>query len=181
MNTATTPDSPAQYPARDAPGTRRCTIALRTGAAVVVLGLLGTGIAALSGAFDSPPSDSAPTLTPQDAVATAFLERYARHDPAVCALATPQLRTTLQRGGRCNGTAAAGAAPVVEVLLSRTCGARHGFSAAVTPPGEIAAPYVTVGLELEGTTWSVRSVLPIADRGVIRDYACAPPTTRYGG
>lgn len=121
---------------------------------------------------------SAPGVDRGDPAATAteFIHRYATHDPAVCELATPQFRAVLDREGRCGG-ARRGDNPRVEVLFAKTCGARAGLWAQVDPAGEIVKPFVNVGVEQSGDQWAVRSVLPIADRGVIQPYECASPPT----
>jgi len=175
------PTPPAGLPLEHdsaAPARRRRTMVIAGG--VVALALLGAGVAAISGAFDDAPGGEL-DLTQQSSVATTFVQRYALRDPAACDLATEALRASLARGGRCGGVVTAGAAPTVTVLVSRTCGNRHGFSAEVTPPGAIGGRYLSVGLELDGARWAVRTVLPLNDRAAIRDYDCAAPATGYGG
>lgn len=147
-------------------------------AGVLVLALLGIWIAKMAGAFDSSPAP----LDRRDpaATATAFLQRYAVHEPTVCELITADLRKRFDRDGRCSG-AASGTTPRIDVINAKTCGNRSSFSAEVNPAGEIGKRYVTVGLEQAGDQWAVRSVLPVDDRSVIKPYECAPASTRYGG
>jgi hypothetical protein len=115
-----------------------------------------------------------------DETAAAFLRLYAAHDPAACDLVATELRSRFDSDGRCSGQPS-DVGPQLDVLESRTCGDRHSFSAAVNPSGEVAAPFVTVGLELADGSWSVRSVLPLTERSVIRPFECAAPSTEYLG
>lgn len=143
--------------------------------AVVVLALVGIGIATMTGALGSSPDRGDPAAT-----ARSFIERYAVHDPGVCELVTTSLRKQFAHDGRCAGTAH-GSTPRIDVLDARTCGDRSSFEAGVTPAGEIGEGYVSVGLEQVGEEWAVRSVLPLNDRSVIKPYPCAPAHTRYVG
>ncbi len=149
-------------------------------AAVLVLALLGVWIAKMAGAFDSAPEPAPLDRRDPAATATAFIQRYAVHDPTACDLVTAELRKRFDRDGRCTGTAN-GTTPRVDVINSQTCGNRGSFSAEVNPAGQISKRYVTVGLEQVGSDWAVRSVLPVDDRSVIKPYDCAPASTQYGG
>ncbi|TQM01672.1 hypothetical protein FB558_8573 [Pseudonocardia kunmingensis] len=154
---------------------RRGRAATTAAPALILLAVLGFLAGCAVG-----PSDAEPDRTDPEATATSFVRLYAAHDPAACQLLSPQLVPQLQKDGRCSGERT-GELPEVEVIQSRTCGVRHGFDAAVNPPGEIGEPYVAVTLELVADTWSVRAVRPITDRSVIRPTQCEAPATEYGG
>lgn len=106
-----------------------------------------------------------------ESVATVFVQRYATHDSSVCELVTPRLYALLERQGRCAGRAG-GDVPALMVLVSKTCGDKHGFGAQVTPPGEVGKPYIAIGVNRVGTEWLVDDLLPIQDRVVLRPYEC---------
>lgn len=142
-------------------------------AAVVVLALLGVGIAKLTGALSSSPD----RRDPAD-VARSFIALYAVHDPGACELVTASLRKRFARDGRCAGTAQ-GTTPRIDVLNARTCGDRSIFEAGVTPSGEISEGYVSVGLEQVGEEWAVDSVLPLDNRNLIKPTTCRPAHTEY--
>lgn len=174
------PGDPAGGSAPDAARRqRRFRLGLIVGG-IIVLAIIGLGIANLAGAFDSSAS-AGPDLNRSDptSTATVFVERYAVHDPTACELLDATLEPKFQRDGRCSGTPL-GTYPRVDVINSRTCGNRHNFDAEVNPAGEIGKRYVSIGLEETDGQWSVRAVLPISDRSVLRDAACAPPSTTYG-
>jgi hypothetical protein len=149
---------------------------------VVALILIVIGLLATFGVFrGGGGSSSAPSLdrTDPNAVAAAFLQRYAVHDPSVCGLVAPSLQPRFTSDGRCSGLAG-GAATVTVITKAIVCGNRAGYAAQVSPPGQLGKPYASVGLELDGTTWSVRSLLPLSDRSVIQPYNCAS-SGNYGG
>lgn len=188
----TTPDHPDSPPGQSAQGStppggprpvswgaeparRRRLLVGGIVAAVLVLALVGIGIATMTGELGSAPERRDPAAT-----AAAFIARYAVHDPGVCELVTIDLRKRFARDGRCAGTAR-GTTPRIDVLDSGTCGDRSSFDAEVTPAGEIGERYVSLGLEQVGEEWAVRSVLPLDDRSLIKHYPCAPAHTTYGG
>lgn len=142
-------------------------------AAVVVLALLGVGIAKLTGAIGSAPDRGDPAAT-----AKSFIALYAVHDPGACELVTTSLRKRFARDGRCAGDAH-GTTPRIDVLNARICGDRSMFEAGVTPSGEIGEGYVSVGLEQVGEEWAVDSVLPLDDRNLIKPTTCRPANTEY--
>lgn len=141
--------------------------------AVVVLALVGIGIATMSGALGSSPDRRDPAAT-----ARSFIERYAVHDPGVCELVTPDLRKRFASDGRCAGIAQ-GSTPRIDVLNAETCGDKSDFEAEVTPSGEIGERYVSLGLGQVGEEWAVDSVLPLDDRNLIKPYPCRPAHTSY--
>ncbi|MGH3809397.1 MAG: hypothetical protein ACRDRU_22780 [Pseudonocardiaceae bacterium] len=157
------------------PGRRSRLVVGGIVAAVVMLALLGVGIATMTGALSSAPD----RRDPAD-VAKAFIERYAVHDPGACELVTVSLRKRFTRDGRCVGDAH-GTTPRIDVLNARTCGDRSMFEAGVTPSGEIGEGYVSVGLEQVGEEWAVHSVLPLDDRNLIRPTTCRPANKEYVG
>ena len=161
-------------PWRATPAQHRRRLLLGGIVAALVLALVGIGIATLTGAISSSPDRRDPAAT-----ATAFIERYAVHDPGVCALVTADLRKRFARDGRCVGTTR-GTTPRIDVLNSQTCGDRSSLDAEVNPAGEISERYVSLGLEQVGDEWAVRSVLPLNDRSVIKPYACASHTEYWG-
>jgi hypothetical protein len=166
-----TPSHPDPQPPQQTTGDRRRWLVVAGIAVAVLVGvLLVWWIAGAAG--------SSPDLNRTDpaATATAFIQRYAVHDPRACELVTPDFRLRLNREGRCTGATQA-TTPRIDVVNAKTCGNRSGLSAEVNPAGDLGKPYVTVGLELMGGRWAVRSVLPIGDRSVIRPYDCAPPNT----
>jgi len=152
--------------ATDGTGRRGRLMAIGAGLAVVLLVVLVVW-AVQAGDSDAGDLDRA---DPQ-AVATAFVQRYATHDPSVCELAEPRLRDQLDRQGRCTGQSR-GDVPVLQVRMSVTCGEHHGFGAQVEPPGEVGAPHVSVGLTRFGTQWLVDQLRPVQDGSVLRPYAC---------
>lgn len=143
------------------------------GVVVVVLALVGIGIAVVSGALGSAPDRGDPAAT-----ARSFIERYAVRDPTACELVTPDLRKRFASDGRCAGTVQ-GSTPRIDVLDSGTCGDKSSLDAEVAPAGEIGERYVSIGLTQVGEEWAVDSVLPLNDRSVIKHYPCAPVRTRY--
>jgi hypothetical protein len=173
------PTTPTPDRAPRPPRGRRRTALIAGGAvAMLAVGVAAGYILGQRPDADAPASEvnrADPTAT-----AAAFVTRYARHDPSACELASTELRAQLTRDGRCAG-APAGPAPKVDVLIPASpCGTRAGMDAAVAPAGEVGAPYAHIGLAVSGSTWEVRSVLPLSDRGVIKPYGCAPPSTHYG-
>jgi hypothetical protein len=143
------------------------------GVVVVVLALVGIGIATMSGGLGSSPDRGDPAAT-----ARSFIQRYAVHDPTVCELVTPDLRKRFASDGRCAGTAQ-GSMPRIDVLNTQTCGDKSDFGAEVAPAGEIGERYVSLGLTQVGEEWAVDSVLPLDDRNLIKHYPCAPAHTSY--
>jgi hypothetical protein len=164
----------------DARRRRRLRIGLVV-AGVVALLAIGFGLAATFGAFgDRGPSNPTVDRTSANAVASAFLSRYVAHDPSVCDLVSAQLHQQFEADGRCAGSPTGPAGAVTVIMPAIVCGDRAGYGAAVTPAGQLGAPYASVGLELDGSTWAVRSLLPLSDRSVIQPYRCATSNS-YGG
>lgn len=140
-----------------------------------VLAVVGVAVGLLATAWVVGRPDGEPAgvrWADPDSVATAFVERYSVHDPAVCELVTSALRSRLDGEGRCAGPIR-GASPRIAVLGSQTCGDVHSFDALVAPEGELGKRFVAVGLErTQGTAWLVRSVLPIGDCRVLATPSC---------
>jgi hypothetical protein len=149
------------------------------GAASAVLLLLITVSVVLlwpdSGEHDQPPRDTSPS-----AIAAAFLQRYAAGTGSACELAADELRASLTKNGRCEGTGETELS-TVETVFVTTCGDRTGVGAKVSKPGKLGSPYARVSLIRSGDTWRVRALLPISDGSTLSSYPCAAPPTEYGG
>lgn len=152
--------------------TRR--IAALIGGAVVVLAAGGLAV----GLWES---HQGPDRSDPASTATAFLQTYAVHDPAVCELITPTLNKKFTRDGRCGGTAS-GQTPTVQVFSAQPCGNKALVKTEVNPAGEVGQRYALVGLNLTDQQWQVNSLLPISDRQVATEppAACATHSS-YGG
>lgn len=124
---------------------------------------------------DQPPRDTSPS-----SVAIVFLRRYAAGAGSACELAAEELRTSLAKNGRCEGTGDAELS-TVEAVFVTTCGDRTGVGAKVSTPGKLGTPYARVSLIRTGDTWRVRALLPISDGSTLSSYPCAAPPTEYGG
>jgi hypothetical protein len=150
---------------------------LTAGAAGLVLLGLGTSLAGCGGVDRSDPQ----------AVATAFLQRYATSNPTACDLATPNLKAELKQDHRCQ-TSKHGTQPTVKYLVKSICRppspSESDLVAQVSPPGAWKKPYVDLGVKLTGKKeWSVDQTSTLSDRRIAAENnsRCKSPSNNYGG
>jgi len=171
---------------------RRTMIGLGIAGVVLVGAGIGIGVWA-SGDSDQADPSAGRMLDRNDpeSVVSEFITRYATGDGAMCELVDLDMRSDLERDGRC-GSHPKGTAPRIEFVSRGFCdpakspsGSRYGVK--VEPAGDIGEPYATVGARLlDGEGWAVTSLLPIseAEKEVAMNQSagnCAPRATEYGG